>query len=56
MPARIVGMIGVSPPTREPTLLVIEGEISPAFVVEFAQAHETAGFDMAVRPEGANHQ
>jgi alkanesulfonate monooxygenase len=30
------------------TLLVIEGEISPSFVVEFAQAHEAAGFDMAL--------
>src|SRR3954470_8924020 len=48
MPARIIGMIGVSPPQRESTLLVIEGEISPPFVVEFAQAHEAAGFDMAL--------
>jgi alkanesulfonate monooxygenase len=48
MPARIVGMIGVSPPTREATLLVIEGEISPPFVVEFARVHEAAGFDMAL--------
>ena len=29
-------------------MLVIEGEISPPFVVEFAQAHEAAGFDMAL--------
>src|SRR4026209_968959 len=48
MPARIIGMIGVSPPKQESTLLVIEGEISPPFVVEFAQAHEAAGFDMAL--------
>jgi len=48
MPARIVGMIGVSPPKRESTLLVIEGELVPSFVVEFAQAHEAAGFDMAL--------
>ena len=48
MPARIIGMIGVTPPKQEATLLVIEGEISPAFVVEFAQAHEAAGFDMAL--------
>src|SRR5689334_19212830 len=48
MPARIIGMIGVAPPKQDATLLVIEGEISPAFVVEFAQAHEAAGFDMAL--------
>ena len=29
MPARIIGMIGVSPPQQESSLLVIEGEISP---------------------------
>jgi alkanesulfonate monooxygenase len=46
MPARIIGMIGVTPPRKAATLLVIEGEISPPFVAEFAQAHEAAGFDM----------
>ena len=48
MPARIIGMIGVTPPQKEATLLVIEGDISPAFVVDFAKAHEAAGFDMAL--------
>ena len=48
MPARIIGMIGVTPPTQQASLLVIEGEISPPFVAEFAQAHEAAGFDMAL--------
>src|SRR5262249_59570017 len=48
MPARIIGMIGVSPPKQQSTLLVIEGEISPQFIAEFAQAHEAAGFDMAL--------
>src|SRR5262249_54344502 len=48
MPVRVVGMIGVTPPHKEATLLVIEGNISPAFVAEFAQAHEAAGFDMAL--------
>ena len=48
MPARIVGMIGVTPPKKEASLLVIEGEISPLFIVEFAQAHEAAGFDMVL--------
>ena len=36
------------PAGHSATLLVIEGEISPPFVVEFAQAHEAAGFDMAL--------
>jgi alkanesulfonate monooxygenase len=48
MPVRIIGMIGVTPPQKEATLLIIEGEISPNFVAEFAQAHEAAGFDMAL--------
>ena len=48
MPARIIGMIGVAPPTRESTLHVIEGGISPPFIAEFAQAHEAAGYDMVL--------
>ncbi len=48
LPARIIGMIGVTPPANTATLLVIEGEVSPSFIVEFAQAHEAAGFDMAL--------
>jgi alkanesulfonate monooxygenase len=48
MPARVIGMIGVTPPKRDATLLVIEGEISPPHVVEFARAHEAAGFDMVL--------
>jgi alkanesulfonate monooxygenase len=48
MPARIIGMLGVTRPKSSSTLLVIEGELEPEFVVEFARAHETAGFDMAL--------
>lgn len=48
MPVRIIGMIGVAPPTREASLVVIEGALSPDYVVEFAQAHEQAGFDMVL--------
>lgn len=48
MPVRIVGMIGVSPPQSDATLIVIEGAISPPFITEFAQAHEAAGYDMAL--------
>jgi hypothetical protein len=48
MPVRIIGMIGVTPPAHSATLLVIEGAISPSFIVDFAQAHEAAGFDMVL--------
>jgi len=48
MPARIVGMLGVTPPKSTSTLLVIEGEISPAYIVEHARTHEAAGYDMAL--------
>jgi alkanesulfonate monooxygenase len=48
MPARVIGMIGVTPPAHSSTLLVIEGAISPSFIVDFAKAHEAAGFDMAL--------
>ncbi len=48
MPVRIIGMIGVTPPEHGATLLVIEGAISPSFVVDFAQTHEAAGFDMVL--------
>lgn len=48
MPIRIIGMIGVTPPASDTQLIVIEGALSPDYVVEFARAHETAGFDMAL--------
>jgi alkanesulfonate monooxygenase len=48
MPVRIIGMIGVTPPTKEASLLIIEGGISPDYVVSAAQAHEAAGYDMAL--------
>jgi alkanesulfonate monooxygenase len=48
MPARIIGMLGVTPPASQSTLLVIEGAISPAFIVDFARTHEAAGFDMVL--------
>ncbi len=48
MPVRVIGMIGVTPPANSSTLLVIEGAISPSFIVDFAKAHEAAGFDMAL--------
>lgn len=48
MPVRIIGMIGVAPPTKDASLLVIEGALSPDYVVEFARVHERAGFDMVL--------
>jgi alkanesulfonate monooxygenase len=48
MPARIIGMIGVTPPSSAATLHVIEGGLSPGYVAEFARAHEEAGFDLAL--------
>jgi alkanesulfonate monooxygenase len=48
MPVRVIGMIGVTPPANRSTLLVIEGAISPAFIVDFAKTHESAGFDMVL--------
>ncbi len=48
MPVRVIGMIGVTPPAHAATLHVIEGAISPAFIGDFARAHESAGFDMVL--------
>ncbi|HEX3937944.1 MAG TPA: LLM class flavin-dependent oxidoreductase [Xanthobacteraceae bacterium] len=48
MSIRIIGMIGVTPPSREPTLHVIEGGLVPHYVTEAARAHEQAGFDLAL--------
>jgi alkanesulfonate monooxygenase SsuD/methylene tetrahydromethanopterin reductase-like flavin-dependent oxidoreductase (luciferase family) len=38
MPARVVGMIGVTPPSSKASLHVIEGGLSPAYLAEFAVA------------------
>src|SRR5262245_8752658 len=48
VPARIIGMIGVTPPASDATLHVIEGGLSPRYLVEFARAHDEAGFDLAL--------
>jgi len=48
MLVRIVGMIGVTPPSSNASLHVIEGKLSPAYLTEIARAHEAAGFDMAL--------
>jgi len=48
MSVRIIGMIGVTPPKSDATLHVIEGGVSPAYVVEAARAHEASGFDLVL--------
>jgi alkanesulfonate monooxygenase len=48
MPIRITGMIGVTPPNSAATLHVIEGGLSPGYVVEAARAHEASGFDLVL--------
>src|SRR5262252_2455833 len=48
MPAKIIGMIGVTAPASDATLHVIEGGLSPRYLVEFARAHDEAGFDLAL--------
>ena len=48
MPVRIVGMIGITPPASDAQLIIIEGALSPDYVVESARAHEAAGYDMAL--------
>lgn len=48
MPVRVIGMIGVAPPSKAASLLIIEGGIDPDYVVSFAREHERAGFDLAL--------
>src|SRR6266852_2668587 len=48
MPVRIIGMIGVTPPSGEASLHVIEGGLSTNYLVQFARAHDEAGFDLAL--------
>src|ERR1700761_7728487 len=48
MPVRVVGMIGTTPPAGDATLHVLEGDLSPDYVSQFARAHDQAGFDLAL--------
>ena len=48
MPVRIIGMIGVTPPTSDASLHVIEGGLAPNYLTQFARAHDEAGFDLAL--------
>ncbi len=48
MPVRIIGMIGVTPPSSDAALHVIEGGLSTDYLIKFARAHDDAGFDLAL--------
>lgn len=48
MPLSVIGMIGVAPPAGDATVHVIDGGVSPRYLVDFARAHERAGFDLAL--------
>ena len=48
MGLQVIGMIGVAPPADDTTVHVIDGGVSPRYLVEFAKAHDEAGFDLAL--------
>ena len=48
MPVRVIGMIGVAPPSGEATVHIIKGGISAPYLRSYAQAHDKAGFDLAL--------
>ena len=41
-------MIGVTPPSSDAALHVLEGGVSPSYLTQFARAHDDAGFDLAL--------
>ncbi len=48
MPLQVIGMIGVAPPADNATVHIIDGGVSPEYLVEFSQAHDKAGFDLVL--------
>ena len=48
MPIQVIGMIGVAPPADDATVHIIDGGVSPEYLVEFSQAHDRAGFDLVL--------
>ena len=55
MPVRVIGMIGVAPPGGEATVHIIKGGISVPYLRAYAQAHDAAGFDLALpRPRASS--
>ena len=41
-------MIGVTPPSSDAALHVLEGDLSPSYLTQFARAHDDADFDLAL--------
>lgn len=48
MPVKTIGMIGVAESADDAALHVIDGGVSPRYLVEFSQAHDRAGFDLVL--------
>jgi alkanesulfonate monooxygenase len=48
MPVRVIGMIGVAPPSNGATVHIIKGGISTSYLKSYAKAHDAAGFDLAL--------
>ena len=48
MGLKVIGMIGAAPPAGEAAVHVINGGVSPRYLIDFAQAHDEAGFDLAL--------
>ena len=48
MPIQVIGMIGVAPPPDDATVHIIDGGVSPEYLVAFSQAHDRAGFDLVL--------
>jgi len=48
MPVRVIGMIASRRPAGEATVHIIKGGISAPYLRSYAQAHDKAGFDLAL--------
>lgn len=49
MPLQVIGMIGAAPPAEAGAAVhVIDGGVSPRYLVDFAKAHDEAGFDLVL--------
>lgn len=48
MSVKVIGMIGVAPPADDATVHIIDGGLSADYLVRFSQAHDNAGFDLAL--------
>lgn len=48
MGLQVIGMIGAGPQGDGSTVHVIDGGVSPRYLVDFARTHEAAGFDLVL--------